>query len=131
MSLDMAFQNMFPEVISKTRESVKDLLTLSTKKIENYDDYIVLNDSFSVLIQPSVPIPYGYGGYWSFRLDPRLEVDVTLGVPLSNSNEYNILGYMAFPRIMTRDRNIRVFNSSNGPIERFGYQNLELIEDVA
>jgi DNA invertase Pin-like site-specific DNA recombinase len=130
MSLDMAFQNMFPEVISKTRESVKDLLTLSTKKIEDYDDYIVLNDSFSVLIQPSVPIPHGYGGYWSFRLDPRLEVDVTLGVPLSNSNEYNILGYMAFPRIMTQDRNIRVFNSSDGPIERFGYRDLELIEDV-
>ena len=130
MSLDMAFQNMFSEVISKTRKSVKDLLTLSTKKIEDYDDYIVLNDSFSVLIQPSVPIPYGYGGYWSFRLDPRLEVDVTLGVPLSNSNEYNILGYMAFPRIMTQDRNIRVFNSSEGPIERFGYCDLELIENV-
>ena len=130
MSLDMAFQNMFPEVISNTRESVKGLLALSTNKIEDYDDYIVLNDSFSILIQPSVPIPHGYGGYWSFRLDPRLEVDVTLGVPLSNSNEYDILGYMAFPRIMTQDRNIRIFNSSDGPIERFGYRDLELIEDI-
>jgi len=129
-SLDMAFQNMFTEVTTKTKESVMDFLKLGTNKIEEYEDYIVIDDSFSVLIQPSVPIPYGYGVYWSFLPDPRLEIDVTLGVPLSNSNEYSILGYMAFPRIMTQCRNIRVFSSSDSPIELFGYRDLELIENV-
>jgi len=129
-SLDMAFQNMFPGVISKTKESVMDFLKLGTNKVEEYEDYVVLDDSFSILIQPSVPIPYGYGAYWSFLPDPRLEIDVTLGVPLSNSNEYNILGYMAFPRIMTQGRNIRIFSSSESPIELFGYHDLELIKNV-
>ena len=129
-SLDMAFQNMFPEVISNTKESVMDFLKLGTNKIEDYEDYIVIDDSFSVLIQPSVPIPYGFGAYWSFLPDPRLEIDVTLGVPLSNSNEYSILGYMAFPRIMTECRNIRIFSSNESQIELFGYHDLELIKNV-
>jgi DNA invertase Pin-like site-specific DNA recombinase len=129
-SLDMAFQNMFPDIIDKTKETVIDFLKLGTNKVEKYEDYVVIDDSFSILVQPSVPIPYGYGTYWSFLPDLRLEIDVTLGVPLSNSDEYNILGYMAFPRIMMRGSNIRIFSSSNAQIELFGYHDLELIENI-
>lgn len=129
-SLDMAFQNMFPEVITNTKKAVVDFLKHSTDQIEEYKDYVVIDDSFSVLIQPSIPVPYGYSTYWSFLPDPRLEIDVTLGVPLSNNNEYSILGYMAFPRILTLNRNIRVFNSSESLISLFGYHDLELIQNV-
>jgi hypothetical protein len=129
-SLDMAFQNMFPDIISKTKEAVVDFLKLGTNKIEEFEDYVVIDDSFSVLIQPSVPVPYGYGTYWSFLPDPRLEIDVTLGVPLSNSHEYTILGYMAFPRILTLGHNIRVFDTSESLISLFGYQDLELIHNI-
>ncbi len=130
VTLDAAFQNMFPDVLNKTKESVKKLLTLSTIKIEDYHDYLVLNDTLSILIQPSVPVPCGYGVYWSFQVDSRLEIDVTLGVPLSSSNECDILGYMFFPRIMTQNRSVRLFDSSDGTIEQFGYNNLEMIKDV-
>jgi len=129
-SLDMAFQNMFPDIISKTKEAVMDFLKLGPNKIEEFEDYVVIDDSFSVLIQPSVPVPYGYGTYWSFLPDPRLEIDVTLGVPLSNSHEYTILGYMAFPRILTLGHNIRVFDTSESLISLFGYQDLELIHNI-
>ena len=129
-SLDMAFQNMFPDVMDKTKTDVMDFLKTGTNKVEPFEDYVVLDDSFSVLIQPSVPIPYGYSAYWSFLPDPRLEIDVTLGVPLSNSNEYNILGFMAFPRILTRKHNIRVFDTSESLLSFYGYQDLELIQTM-
>jgi len=130
-SLDMAFQNMFPEIMNKTRNIVMTFLKGGAAKVEEYEDYVIVDDSFSVLIQPSVPIPHGYGIYWSFLPDPRLEIDVTLGVPLSNSNEYNILGYMAFPRILTLSHNIRVFDSSESIVSLFGYHDLEFIRNIA
>lgn len=127
-SLDMAFQNLFPEVIRQTRAEVVDFLKLSTEKVDEQEDFVILNDSFSVLIQPSVPVPFGYGGYWSFLPDSRMEIDVTLGVPLSNTQDYHILGYMAFPRILTKGHKIRVYGSSESPIQLFGYQGLEFIQ---
>jgi DNA invertase Pin-like site-specific DNA recombinase len=129
-SLDMAYQNMFLEVIQKTKDSIIAHLSSQVSKVEEFQDYIVLNDCFSILIQPSVPAPYGYGAYWSFHLDPRIEIDVTLGVPLSNNNMYDILGYLVFPRILCTSRNIKVFSSSQGNLDLYGYTNLNLIETV-
>ncbi len=85
LSLDIAFQNMFHKVIERTRKTVAEQLSSKAKRIEQFEDYFVLNDNLSILVQPSVPVPYGYGVYWSFRPDPRVEIDITLGVPLSNS----------------------------------------------
>jgi len=130
MSLDMAFQNMFPRVLENTRKTVVNKLSNIANQIDPFEDYFVLNDSVSVLIQPSVPVPYGYGVYWSFRPDPRIEIDITLGVPLSNGGKYNILGYLAFPRLMVDSRNIRVFGTSEAKLDLYGYCNLDMIDSV-
>lgn len=130
LSLDRAFQNMFPEVLERTRKTVAEQLGNRASRIEQFEDYLVLNDSVSVLIQPSVPVPYGYGVYWSFRPDPRIEIDITLGVPLSNSEKYSILGYLAFPRLLVDSRNIRVFSTSEGKLDLYGYRNLNMIDNV-
>ena len=129
-SLDMAYQNMFADVLQRTRKTVINLLKSQTEDIEEYDDYIVLNGCFSILIQPSVPVPYGYSEYWSFRPDQRIEIDVTMGVPLSNNKKYDILGYLFFPRIMARSKNIKIFSSSEGNLDLYGYQDFELIDSV-
>lgn len=130
LSLDMAFQNMFPKVLERTRKTVAEQLSSKAIRIEQFEDYLVLDDSISVLVQPSVPVPYGYGVYWSFRPDPRIEIDITLGVPLSNSEQYNILGYLAFPRLLVESRNIKVFGSSDGKVDLYGYCNLDMIYSV-
>jgi hypothetical protein len=77
-----------------------------------------------------VPVPYGYGVYWSFRPDPRVEIDITLGVPLSNSGQYDILGYLVFPRLLVKSHNIKVFGSSDGKLDLYGYSNLDMIDSV-
>lgn len=130
LSLDMAFQNMFPKVLERTRKTVAEQLSSKARRIEQFEDYLVLDDSISVLVQPSVPVPYGYGVYWSFRPDPRIEIDITLGVPLSNSEQCNILGYLAFPRLLVESRNIKVFGSSDGKVDSYGYCNLDMIHSV-
>jgi DNA invertase Pin-like site-specific DNA recombinase len=130
LSLDLAFQNMFPDVLERTRKKVAEKLSSRVNQIEQFDDYVVLNDSISVLIQPSLPVPYGYGVYWSFRPDPRVEIDITLGVPLSNSKQYNILGYLAFPRLLIESRNIKLFSSSDGKLDLYGHYNLNMIDNV-
>jgi len=129
-SLDMAYQQMYRDVLDKTRKSVLEKLQEQADGIETYSDYIVIDNSFSVLIQPSVPMLYGYREYWAFRPDPRREVDITLGVPLSNSNEYSILGYLILPRMLTRHHNIRLSASSEGYLALHGHFNLDFLQKL-
>lgn len=128
MSLDRAYQNLYGDVLDRTRQSVIDELRTEARQVEEYDDYVVLNDSFSLLVQPSVPIAHGYDAYWAFRPDPRKEVDITLGVALSNSGRYDILGYLALPRMFVESRNVKVFSSTQGRLELHGYRNLDMIK---
>ena len=129
-SLDMAYQNMFSDILEKAKNAVINDLRSQTDDLEEFEDYVVLNGCFSVLIQPSVPIPYGYGAYWSFRPDQRVEVDVTLGVPLSNNRRYDILGYLFFPRLLAPPRNVKIFSTSQGNLDLYGYHDLEMIENI-
>lgn len=129
-SLGLAFQNIFSKVLHQTRLSVLEQLNLKAHKIEQHEDFLILNDSFSLIIQPSVPVPCGYQTYWAFRPDPRVEVDITLGVLLSSNGKFDILGYLAFPRIMVNHRTIQFFSSSAGKLELHGYENLDLITEL-
>jgi DNA invertase Pin-like site-specific DNA recombinase len=129
-SLDRAFQKMFSPVLDQTICSVVDQLALKARKIEEFEDYYVVNDSFSILIQPSVPVPYGYQVFWAFYPDARLEVDITLGIPLSNDKQYQILGYVVFPRLLVKSQNIRLFSSSEGKLEFYAYSDLRIIDSL-
>ena len=84
-----------------------------------------------MLIQPSVPMPDGYGAFWSFRPDQRPVVDITLGVPLSDDGEREILGYLALPRLMVPQRSVRLTAASDARIELQGYNGLDLIRELA
>ncbi len=129
-SLDLAYQRLFSDVLGRAKQSVLEKFRAQARQVVEFDDYYVLNESFSVLVQPSVPICYGYDAYWAFRPDPRVDVDITLGVPLSNGGQYDIIGYLAFPRMLVDSRNIKVFSSTDGQLELFGHRNLELISSL-
>ena len=64
------------------------------------------------------------------RPDQRPVVDITLGVPLSNGGEYEILGYLALPRLMVPQRWVRLSAASDARIELHGYNGLDLIRDL-
>ena len=130
-SLDAAYQQLFRTVTSETRARVEVLLREVVDHVESYDDFLVVNGKFTVLIQPSVPVPHGYSQYWYFRPDCRDVVDITLGVPISSSEGPQILGYVALPRLLVRDQGIRVFGSSVTPLEMYGHTGLEFIFTLA
>ena len=129
--LDSAYQRLFQTAANLTRDRVEVLLREVVGQVDRYDDFLVLNGKFTVLIQPSVPIPHGYSQYWYFRPDYRNVVDITLGVPVSSSEGPQILGYVALPRLLVQDRGIRVFGSSETPLEMYGYTGLEFIFTLA
>ena len=128
--LDMAYQRLFDDVRKKaTLETMEQLKRRAT--LEQYGDYVVLSRSLSVLIQPAVPAQFGYDDYWAFRPDPRKEIDITLGVPLiSRNGAYEVLGYMVFPRLLTRSRSLRVSARSDGCLSLYGWQSLDLIWSI-
>ena len=70
-SLDSAYQRVFGDAVRKVRSEVESLVRGLVTDVENYDDFLVVNRKFTVLIQPSVPIPYGYNQYWYFHPDAR------------------------------------------------------------
>jgi len=125
-----AFQAMFTDVLQRVRTEVSEAISQEVRLIDEHDDFIVINRDFTVLIQPSVPVPDGYGTFWAFRPDQRPAVDITLGVPLSDGSNHEILGYLALPRLMVPQQWVRLSASSETRIEMQGYDGLGLIKDL-
>lgn len=131
VSLDAAYQQVFRVALTEVRTEVESLLRGVVPNIESYEDFLVLNRKFTVLIQPSVPVPYGYNQYWYFRPDGRGTVDITLGVPVSGPKIPQILGYLVLPRLLVQDRGIRLFGSSKPRLDMYGYHGLDVIFQLA
>jgi DNA invertase Pin-like site-specific DNA recombinase len=130
-SLDAAYQQVFRAAVRDVRSEVESLLRGLVGEIEVYEDFLVVNRKFTVLVQPSVPVPHGYNQYWYFRPDVRGMVDITLGVPVSGPDVPKILGYLALPRLLVRDRGIRLFGSSETRLDMYGHTGLEIIFQLA
>lgn len=130
-SLDMAYQRVFSSTLIEIAQEVETTLRDQVDQIERYDDFLVINRSFTVLVQPSVPVPYGYQQYWYFRPDLRHMIDITLGVPVSSADGPRILGYLALPRLLVQDRGIRLFGSSETRLSMYGHAGLEIITQLA
>ena len=125
-----AFQAMFADVLKRVRNDVFEAISREARLVDEHDDFIVINRDFTVLIQPSVPVPDGYGEFWAFRPDHRPVVDITLGVPLSNGGRHEILGYLALPRLMVPERWVRLSAASDARIDLHGYNGLDLIREL-
>jgi DNA invertase Pin-like site-specific DNA recombinase len=128
--LSGAFQAMFGDVLQRVRNEVFQAISRDARLVDEHEDFIVINHDFTVLIQPCVPIPDGYSTFWAFRPDHRPVVDITLGVPLSNGGKYEILGYLALPRLMVPERWVRLSARSEGRLEMHGHSGLDLIRDL-
>jgi DNA invertase Pin-like site-specific DNA recombinase len=130
-SLDAAYQQVFREALQQVKQEVESQLRSLVQEVESYDDFLVLNRRFTVLIQPSVPVPHGYSQYWYFRPDMRGVVDITLGVPVSGPQGPEILGYLALPRLLVEDHGIRLFSSSESRLDMYGHTGLDIIFQLA
>lgn len=130
-SLDAAYQQVFDTSLEQVRTEVEGLLRGLVNQVESYDDFLIVNRKFTVLIQPSVPVPHGYNQYWYFRPDQRCNVDITLGVPLSSHEGPQILGYLALPRLLVKNHSIRLFGSSDSYLDMYGHAGLEIIFQLA
>ena len=128
--LDQAFLETFKDVLGRVRQTVREQLIAIGVTLQEWDDFIVLNDSLTVMIQPSVPIPNGDRSYWSFQADRRIEVDITLGVPLSNGGQHEILGFLALPRLMVHNHLVRLYGPTDAKVDMFGHNGLELLKEI-
>jgi hypothetical protein len=52
-------------------------------------------------------------------------------VPVSGPDGPTILGYLALPRLLVRDRAIRLFGTSETCLDMYGHTGLELIFELA
>ena len=129
-SLPLAFQRLFAETVERATRDVRERIDVEVSASDLYNDYLVLGRKLSVLIQPSVPVPDGYGQYWVFRPDRRVTVDITLGVPLAGCDDGRILGYFPFTRLMMRDAGVRLRYSSVGYFALHGHDGLELLRNI-
>ena len=125
-----AFQTLFDDVLKRVKNDVFQAISTDARLVDEYEDFIVINQNFTVLIQPAVPIPDGYGAFWAFRPDHRPAIDITLGVPLSNGGTHEILGYLALPRLMVPQRWVRLSGGSDARIELQGHNGLDLIREL-
>ncbi len=129
-SMDAAFQQLFNDVRTKAGSQVSERIEALVNEVVVYQDFLVIDQKLTVLVQPSVPMPYGLATYWFFRPDPREVIDITLGVPLSEGAQPRILGYLALPRLLVHDHWIRLFSTSHSRLEMHGHNGLAIIEQL-
>ena len=129
-SMDAAFQQLFDEVRTKAGVQVSERIEALVNQVLVHEDFLVIDDKLTVLVQPSVPMPYGLAAYWFFRPDQREVIDITLGVPLSEGAQPRILGYLALPRLLVHNRWIRLFSTSHSRLEMCGHNGLAIIEQL-
>ena len=130
-SLNMAYQAMFRDIISKRKDEIAAQVQTLGYKVDLRDDFIVINNYASMHIQPCVPIPFGYEAYWSFRPDKRAQVDLTLGVPLSNNGEFQVLGYTIFPRMMTFRREINIRSTMGDRWDMYSWSLVDVLANFS
>ena len=128
-TIDKAYQAIFREVIEEKRSEVVDSLRQNDVRIEQHGDFIVIDGLFSVRIQPTIPIPRGYEASWVFHPVSRQEVDLTVGVLLSCPKQFEVLGCLAFPRQMVREK-VRIFTGSPEKADLFSHHLTNLIETL-
>ena len=128
--MDAAFQQLFNEVRTKAGTQVSERIEALVNQVLVHEDFLVIDEKLTVLVQPSVPMPYGLAAYWFFRPDQREVIDITLGVPLSEGTQPRILGYLALPRLLVPNRWIRLFGSSHSRLEMYGHNGLAIIEQL-
>jgi len=129
-SLDAACQKVFQDVLDGARAEVAARLRKIIPQVEAYEDFLVINRRFTVLVRPTMPMQHGYTEYWFLQPDSRDVVDITLGVPISSSEPHPILGYLALPRLLVGARPFRLFSSSESRLDMYGYDGLELIRQL-
>ena len=129
-SMDSAFQRLFNQVRTEAGSRVTEHIEALVKQVVVYEDFLVIDQKLTVLIQPSVPMPYGLANYWFFRPDRREVIDITLGVPLSEDKQPRILGYLALPRLLVQDHWIRLFSTSQSRLEMYAHNGLAIIEQL-
>lgn len=126
-SLDFAFQRMFQSQLDAAKQSVEAEIRGRIGDVEAFSDFFVLHQKLTVAIRPAVPVPNGYEAYWPFRRDHRDAVDLTLAVPLSDGEDFEVLGYIALPKWLVGPRTFR-FTGSSARTELYGQSDLSFLD---
>jgi DNA invertase Pin-like site-specific DNA recombinase len=129
-SLDAACQMAFRGVLVQAKMQVEDRLRAIVADVKAYEDFLVINGRFTVLVRPAMPMQYGYSEYWFLQPDSREVVDITLSVPVSSDAPHAILGYLVLPRLLMSDKSFRLFSSSESQLDMYGHNGLEMIKQL-
>jgi len=129
-SLSGAYQSLFSSVIEDRRAQVIQDIKKLIGDASDYGDFIVLRDYVSIRVQPVVPFPHGYEAAWSFTPDRRPEIDITIGVPLTNGGQFAVLGYLFFPRIMLGGREVRIVSTTAEKLDLHAYTISQAMENL-
>lgn len=127
-AMDLAYQALFRDVIARRASEVVECLR-ATGGVELVDDFMVVDETFSVLVEAAVPVSSGYEVYWSFHPHLRREIDLTIGVPLSMPDECTVLAYVALPRLLFR-RRVRLSSSAPEEFALYTCRLPELISEL-
>ena len=129
-SIPEAYRSLYPEIVEKVKDYVFHEIGKEARSVQTYNSFVVVNERFTVRIEPAMPMPHGYGYQWFFRVDPRAVVDITLGIPLSDEHEPEILGYFPLPRITVDEEIFCLNDRSRSKLELFGYSGLDFINEL-
>lgn len=127
--LSGALHRIYAEVQERARMDVQRKIAELHGSVVAHEDFLVINERVTVLIQPAIPVIAYDAPYWLFRPDHRPVVDFTLGVPLADRESADILGYLAMPRLMMPNGYLRLSGANTGLIALHGHRGLEFLKE--
>lgn len=122
---------LYADVHDRARQEVHARIVAQHALVEVHQDLVIIDRRVSVLIQPAFPLHQLDAPSWLFRPDHRPMVDITLGVPLNDTQSGEILGYLAMPRLMMPNGWLRLSGSNLGLLTLHGYRGLDFLKDLA
>ena len=95
--MDAAFQQLFHQARTAAGNQVSQHIEALVNQVVVYEDFLVIDEKLTVLVQPSVPMPYRVRHYWFFGPDRAEVIDLPSEFHCPRATRPQILGYLALP----------------------------------
>lgn len=122
---------LYADVHDRARKQVCERISAQHAQVDVHQDLLIINRQISVCIQPALPLQQDDSPSWLFKTDQRPMVDITIGVPLSDAQGGEALGYLAMPRLMMPAGWLRLSGNNLGLLTLHGYRGLEFLRELS
>ena len=124
-SLENAYQYLYQDHLDKCKKETINKISLMNVDVDDFGDFIVIDNYSSIQIQPKILKPNCYEASWNFAPLKKSNIDITLGVLLTTDGE--MIGYLVFFNKILGSKNVNLSTYRLADFDLYTYSLTEII----